>query len=81
MPPSVTELVNLRDTNGDRFFLTRLDRATGSRGYLAAIRTRLSPDAAVILGVDEFRGSCFLDSEGLIRLRQAIDAELAGENL
>lgn len=80
MPPSVTELVNLRDSSGDRFFLSRLDRTTGDRGFLAAIRTRVSPDVAVTLGVDEIRASCFLTPEGLIQLRQAIDAELAGEN-
>jgi class 3 adenylate cyclase len=37
--PELTQLIGLQDGDGDRVFISRLDRPDGSRGYLLAIRS------------------------------------------
>ncbi len=37
--PELTQLIGLQDGDGDRLFISRLDRPDGSRGYLLAIRS------------------------------------------
>jgi hypothetical protein len=62
--PELTSLIGLRDSDGDRLHLVRLDRANGSRRYLMAIgqeRVFLTP--------------CDLD-----RLSTVIRCEVGGRN-
>ena len=37
--PELTQLIGLQDGDGDRLFISRLDRPDGPRGYLLAIRS------------------------------------------
>jgi hypothetical protein len=37
--PELTQLIGLQDGDGDRVFISRLDRPDGSLGYLLAIRS------------------------------------------
>lgn len=63
--PELTSLVGLRDHDGDRLLLLRLDRPDGTRGYLLRVGT----------------GSVFLNAGDLNRLSTAIRFELASANL
>ena len=62
--PELTSLVGLRDSDGDRLHLVRLDRPKGRRGYILRVGS----------------GSVFLTSGDLARLSTAIRLELASAN-
>ena len=48
--PELTQLIGLLDGDGDRVFISRLDRPDGSRGYLLAIRSgEMHGDATALL--------------------------------
>jgi hypothetical protein len=62
--PELTQLIGLQDGDGDRLFISRLDRPNGSRGYLLAIRS------------GEVHGSVFLTARDLDRLSTVIRYEV-----
>jgi hypothetical protein len=62
--PELTSLVGLRDSDGDRLLLLRLDRPDGTRRYMLRVGT----------------GSVFLTAGDLARLSTAIRFELASPN-
>jgi hypothetical protein len=62
--PQLTSLVGLRDSDGDRLLLVRLDRATGESGYMLRVGT----------------GKVFLTVGDLARLGAAIRFELVSAN-
>jgi hypothetical protein len=62
--PELTQLIGLQDGDGDRLFISRLDRPNGSRGYLLAIRS------------GEAHGSVFLTAGDLDRLSTVIRSEV-----
>jgi hypothetical protein len=62
--PELTQLIGLQDGDGDRVFISRLDRPNGTRGYLLAIRS------------GEVHGSVFLTAGDLDRLSTVIRYEV-----
>ena len=62
--PELTSLIGLRDRDGDRLILLRLDRGDGTRGYLLRVGT----------------GSVFLSAGDLDRLSTVIRFELGSAN-
>lgn len=62
--PELTSLVGLRDSDGDRLLLLRLDRPNGTRGYMLRVGT----------------GKVFLTADDLARLGTVIRFELASAN-
>ena len=64
--PELTQLIGLQDGDGDRVFVSRLDRPDGSRGYLLAIRS------------GEVHGSVSLTAGDLDRLSTVIRHEMGG---
>jgi hypothetical protein len=62
--PELTSLIGLRDNDGDRLLLLRLDRPDGTRGYLLRVGT----------------GSVFLSAGDLGRLSTVIRFELVSAN-
>jgi hypothetical protein len=62
--PELTSLIGLRDSDGDRLLLLRVDRPNGTRGYMLRV------------GV----GSVFLTARDLDRLSTVIRFELASVN-
>ena len=62
--PELTSLIGLRDSDGDRLLLLRLDRPNGTRGYMLRVGT----------------GSAFLTAGDLDRLSTVIRFELASAN-
>ena len=59
--PGLTSLIGLRDSDGDRLLLVRLDRPNGTRGYMLRVGT----------------GSVFLTARDLDGLSTVIRFELA----
>jgi hypothetical protein len=59
--PELTSLIGLRDSDGDRLMLVRLDRPNGTRGYMLRVGM----------------GSVFLTAGDLERLSTVIRFELA----
>jgi hypothetical protein len=78
VPPKLTTLINLRDTHGDQFFISRLDRASGSRAYLLSVKTTFGDGERYSERGNEIRGSIFLEPEDLQRIMRAIASELGG---
>ncbi len=62
--PELTSLIGLRDSDGDRLLLLRLDQSNGARGYLLRVGT----------------GRVFLTAGDLDRLMTVIRFELASPN-
>jgi hypothetical protein len=62
--PELTSLIGLRDSDGDRLLLIRLDRPNGTRGYMLRVGT----------------GSVFLTAGDLDRLSTVIRVELGSAN-
>ena len=62
--PELTSLIGLRDSDGDRLLLTRLDRPNGTRGYMLRVGT----------------GSVFLTAGDLKGLSTVIRFELISAN-
>jgi hypothetical protein len=62
--PALTSLIGLRDSDGDRLLLIRLERPNGSRGYMLRVGT----------------GSVFLTAGDLGGLSTVIRSELASAN-
>ncbi|MFZ0713247.1 hypothetical protein [Mycobacterium sp.] len=62
--PELTSLVGLRDSDGDRLLLIRLDRPSGTPGYMLRVGT----------------GKVFLTAADLARLSSVIRFELASAN-
>jgi hypothetical protein len=62
--PDLTSLIGLRDSDGDRLLLLRLDRPNGTRGYMLRVGM----------------GSVFLTAADLDRLSTVIRFELASVN-
>lgn len=62
--PELTSLIGLRDSDGDRLLLLRLDRPNGTCGYMLRVGT----------------GRAFLTAGDLDRLSTAIRLELASAN-
>ena len=62
--PELTSLIGLRDSDGDRLLLIRLDRSNGTRGYMLRVGT----------------GSVFLTADDLEGLSTVIRFELASTN-
>jgi hypothetical protein len=62
--PELTSLIGLRDSDGDRLLLLRLNRPNGTRGYLLRVGT----------------GSVFLTAGDLKGLSTVIRLELASAN-
>ena len=62
--PELTSLIGLRDSEGDRLLLLRLDRPDGTRGYMLRVGT----------------GSVFLTAGDLARLSTVIRYELITAN-
>ena len=62
--PELTSLIGLRDSDGDRLLLLRVDRANGTHGYMLRVGT----------------GSAFLTAGDLDRLSTVIRLELASAN-
>jgi hypothetical protein len=62
--PELTSLIGLRDSDGDRLILLRLDRPSGTRGYMLRVGT----------------GKAFLTADDLARLSSVIRFELASAN-
>ena len=62
--PELTSLIGLRDSDGDRLLLVRLDRTDGTRGYLLKVGT----------------GSVFLTARDLKGLSKVIRFELVSAN-
>ena len=62
--PELTSLIGLRDSDGDRLLLLRVDRPDGTRGYMLRVGT----------------GSAFLTAGDLDRLGTVIRFELASAN-
>ena len=62
--PDLTSLIGLRDSDGDRLLLVRLDRPNGTRGYLLKVGT----------------GSVFLTAGDLEGLSKVIRFELVSAN-
>ena len=63
--PELTSLIGLRDSDGDRLLLLRLDRPDGTRGYMLKVGT----------------GSVFLTAGDLEGLSTVIRCELVSANL
>ena len=63
--PELTSLLGLRDSDGDRLILLRLDRPNGARGYMLRVGT----------------GKVFLTAADLARLSTVIRSELVSANL
>ncbi len=49
--PELTSLIGLRDSDGDRLLLLRLDRPDGTRGYMLRVGT-----GKVFLTADDLKG-------------------------
>jgi hypothetical protein len=62
--PELTSLIGLRDSDGDRLLLLRLDRSDGTRGYMLRVGT----------------GSVFLTAGDLEGLSTVIRVELVSAN-
>lgn len=62
--PELTSLIGLRDSDGDRLLLVRLERPNGTRGYMLRVGT----------------GSVLLTTGDLDRLSTVIRFELASAN-
>ena len=62
--PELTSLIGLRDSDGDRLLLLRVDRSNGTRGYMLKVGT----------------GSVFLTAGDLDRLSTVIRVELGSAN-
>ena len=62
--PELTSLIGLRDSDGDRLLLIRLDRPNGTRGYMLRVGT----------------GKVVLTTTDLARLKSVIRFELATAN-
>lgn len=62
--PELASLIGLRDSDGDRLLLLRLDRPNGTRSYMLRVGT----------------GSVFLTTGDLDRLSTVIRFELASAN-
>jgi hypothetical protein len=62
--PELTSLIGLRDSDGDRLLLLRLDRPDGTRGYMLRVGT----------------GSVFLTAGDLEGLSTVIRLELGSAN-
>jgi hypothetical protein len=62
--PELTSLIGLRDSDGDRLLLVRLDRPNGTCGYMLRVGT----------------GSVFLTAGDLDRLSTVIRSELVSAN-
>jgi hypothetical protein len=62
--PELTSLIGLRDSDGDRLLLLRVDRPNGTRGYMLRVGT----------------GSVFLTAGDLKGLNAVIRLELASAN-
>jgi hypothetical protein len=62
--PELTSLIGLRDSEGDRLLLLRVDRPDGTRGYMLRVGT----------------GSVFLTAGDLDRLSAVIRFELVSAN-
>ena len=62
--PELTSLIGLRDSDGDRLLLVRVERPNGTCGYMLRVGT----------------GSVFLTAGDLDRLRTVIRCELASAN-
>jgi hypothetical protein len=63
--PELTSLIGLRDSEGDRLVLVRLERPSGTRGYMLRVGT----------------GSVLLTAGDLEELSTVIRFELASANL
>ena len=59
--PELTSLIGMRDSDGDRLLLIRLDRPSGTQGYMLRVGT----------------GKVFLTAADLARLSSVIRFELA----
>ena len=62
--PELTSLIGLRDSDGDRLLLVRVDRPNGTRGYMLKVGT----------------GSVFLTAGDLKGLSKVIRFELVSAN-
>jgi hypothetical protein len=62
--PELTSLIGLRDSDGDRLVLVRLERPNGTRGYMLRVGT----------------GSVLLTAGDLAGLNTVIRSELASAN-
>jgi hypothetical protein len=63
--PELTSLIGLRDSDGDRLVLVRLERSSGTRGYMLRVGT----------------GKVFLTAADLARLSSVIRFELVSSQL
>jgi hypothetical protein len=62
--PELTSLIGMRDSDGDRLLLIRLDRPSGTQGYMLRVGA----------------GKVFLTAADLARLSSVIRFELASAN-